>query len=147
MNPTIRTVLNPDGSQDHRLFLQVTHADQDPFPITITVSEFGGRPVITLASTEPEVLLEGLSPGEYALGRRVIAELGDRIELVTEVERFPHFTAPAGARGTVTDLDDSSISVKMDDHLPGAEAWDNEIVWSDDAHPHSEFDSAVKVVR
>jgi len=58
--------------------------------------------------------------------------IGTRLRLTRNVERFPHFIAPKGATGTVTDVTDGNISVLMDDHLAGAEEWDNEIVWSAD---------------
>lgn len=59
---------------------------------------------------------------------RVIAEKG-RIALARDVERFPHFTAPAGSTGTITEVLPDRFTVKMDDHIPGCEEWDNEIVW------------------
>jgi len=55
---------------------------------------------------------------------------GTRVRLTNPVDRYPHFCAEAGATGTVTDVSTDSVSVKMDVHLPGAEEWDNEIVWS-----------------
>lgn len=56
---------------------------------------------------------------------------GIRMRLVRDVERWPFFVAPAGAVGTVTYADDHTVCLRMDDHLPGAEEWDNEIVWSE----------------
>lgn len=57
---------------------------------------------------------------------------GMRVRLARTVERFPHFQAAAGLTGTVTDITDGNISVRMDEHLAGAETWDNEIVWAED---------------
>jgi len=58
--------------------------------------------------------------------------VGARFRLTEAVERFPHFTAPAGAAGTVTDASPHVVCMHMDDYLPGAEDWDNEIVWTID---------------
>lgn len=55
--------------------------------------------------------------------------VGTRVVLTGPVERYPHFIAPAGATGVVTDETRGVLSVRMDEHLPGAEDWDNEIVW------------------
>lgn len=52
---------------------------------------------------------------------------GDRVRLRELVERFPHFEAPAGATGTVTVADRGGVWVRLDEHLPGAEEWANEI--------------------
>jgi hypothetical protein len=57
---------------------------------------------------------------------------GARFQLSRAVERFPHFLAPVGAAGTVVDVGEHVISLHMDEYLPGAEAWDNEIVWTED---------------
>lgn len=54
------------------------------------------------------------------------------MRLVHNVDRFPHFIAMQGATGTINYADDASVCVRMDDHLPGAEEWDNEIVWTSD---------------
>ena len=58
---------------------------------------------------------------------------GDRVELVVDVDRFPHFVAPAGATGVVVDLGDPQIvlAVRLDAPLAGAEEWDNEVHWLD----------------
>lgn len=57
--------------------------------------------------------------------------VGSRWRLKHDVDRFPHFVAPAGATGTVTDTYGAHISLKLDEHLPGAETWENEVVWTD----------------
>jgi hypothetical protein len=56
---------------------------------------------------------------------------GARFQLSRAVERFPHYLAPLGAAGTVVDVGEHVISLHMDEYLPGAEAWDNEIVWTE----------------
>jgi hypothetical protein len=56
----------------------------------------------------------------------------ERLALSCIVERSPHFRAPVGAAGTVVDAGEHVISLHMAEHLPGTEAWDNEIVWTED---------------
>lgn len=55
---------------------------------------------------------------------------GDHIRLARPVERFPHFTAPKGATGTVVEVSDTLIRIRMDEKINGAEEWDNEVCWS-----------------
>ena len=55
---------------------------------------------------------------------------GTPVRLVNDVDRYPHFIAGAGMTGRVTVNDGETFCVRMDQHLPGAEDWDNEIVWS-----------------
>lgn len=58
---------------------------------------------------------------------------GTRVRLRHDVDRYPHFIAPAGALGTVVDIGDESIlAVVLDDYLPGAQDWANEVHWSVD---------------
>lgn len=57
--------------------------------------------------------------------------VGARVVLAGTIDRFPHFMVKAGATGVVTVSDERTIAVKMDDHVKGAEEWDNEIVWYD----------------
>jgi hypothetical protein len=61
--------------------------------------------------------------------------IGQRVRLTRDVERYPHFIADAGTPGTVVDIGSGRwghIAVRMDLHIPGAETWDNEVMWSDD---------------
>lgn len=59
--------------------------------------------------------------------------IGSRWRLKRDIDRYPHFIAPKGAVGTVTDTYNSCISLKLDFQLAGAEGWDNEVVWAEDA--------------
>jgi hypothetical protein len=52
-----------------------------------------------------------------------------RYRLRHDVDRFPHFVARAGMTGTLVEHDDELVTLRMDDHLPGAEEWDNEVCW------------------
>ena len=49
--------------------------------------------------------------------------------LVHDVDRFPHFVARAGSTGTLVAADREAVMLRMDDPLPGAEEWDNEVHW------------------
>jgi hypothetical protein len=55
---------------------------------------------------------------------------GMRLRLRHAVDRYPHFIAPAGAVGTVTHADSNVLCLRLDEYLPGAEEWDNEVVWA-----------------
>lgn len=67
--------------------------------------------------------------------------VGAAVRLVNDVERFPHFIAPAGMTGRVVMKDDDSICIRMDAHLEGAQEWNNEIVWEPrDAYNATWFD-------
>jgi len=52
-----------------------------------------------------------------------------RVELKQDVERYPHFIAKKGMKGTVIRNDDDEIAVKLDEKLIGSEEWDNCVVW------------------
>lgn len=55
--------------------------------------------------------------------------IGTRVRLVRDVDRFPDFTAKAGATGIVTTNAPDFFAVKLDVELDGAEGWDNEVHW------------------
>lgn len=59
--------------------------------------------------------------------------VGRAVQLARVVDRYPHFCCPKGLTGTVTAVDDDYIAVMMEQHIPGAEEWDNEIRWEDKA--------------
>jgi hypothetical protein len=70
---------------------------------------------------------------------KTLPTVGLRVRLRREVDRYPHFIAPKGATGTVTDIPHPDlgwgcIAVRLDQHLPGAETWDNEVLWDIDDH-------------
>jgi hypothetical protein len=68
-----------------------------------------------------------------------LPDIGARFRLVRDVDRYPHFICPAGSCGTVTDTTAGNISLRMDEYLPGAEEWANEILWSDDFGERAAF--------
>jgi hypothetical protein len=58
--------------------------------------------------------------------------VGQRIMLRVEVDRYPHFIVNAGELGTVVTAQDNLVEVEMDNLIPGAEDWDNRVQWCDD---------------
>lgn len=64
---------------------------------------------------------------------------GTRVRLTKDVERYPHFTARKGAKGTVTESGDGTVMVLMDEPIKGCEDWDNEVIWSADLATIEEF--------
>lgn len=54
---------------------------------------------------------------------------GYRFMLFRAVDRFPDFRAPTDLTGTVTAVDDSGVWGRMDQHIAGADQWDNQIHW------------------
>ncbi len=52
-------------------------------------------------------------------------EVGSRVRLKNRVDRFPEFSAPEGATGTINEVTDGMISVKLDVAVQGAEDFDN----------------------
>lgn len=56
-------------------------------------------------------------------------QVGDRVEVVAEVDRFPHFIVKPGAVGTVTEKSDDGLTVEFDAEIKGCEDWDNKVYW------------------
>jgi len=61
---------------------------------------------------------------------------GDRVRLIVDVERYPHFIAKKGSTGIVLDVNPNdwpkTIAVKLDEPLAGCEEWDNCLLWEDE---------------
>lgn len=58
---------------------------------------------------------------------------GARVRFTRSLERFPHFTVPEGAVGEVVEeASHEIVCVRMDEPLPGAEPWDNEVLFTTD---------------
>lgn len=66
-------------------------------------------------------------------------EPGTKVRLAREIERYPHFTAEAGLTGTVTRFDDEVAAVRLDEPVPGAEEWNNEIHWYKNQFEDADF--------
>ena len=73
--------------------------------------------------------------------------MGSRIRLRHDIDRFPHFIARKGSTGVVTRSDDDLFSVKMDEHIDGAEEWGNEVMWTDDFLGEADGDVEVMAIR
>ncbi len=67
--------------------------------------------------------------------------------LTRTVDRYPHFLAPIGARGTVTEVKDWQIAATFDRTLEGAGEWDNSILWDADSDNLSDFESDITRVH
>jgi hypothetical protein len=52
-------------------------------------------------------------------------EVGRRVRLKQRVERYPEFSVPRGSTGTIVEVTDALVSVKIDSPVVGAEGWDN----------------------
>lgn len=52
---------------------------------------------------------------------------GDRVKVTEEVDIYPTGIVPKGAVGTVHDINQKTVIVKMDVYIPGFEEWDNEV--------------------
>jgi hypothetical protein len=81
----------------------------------------------------PDVLLDD-EFGEWSCRscghRRPALEIGTRVRLKHNVDRFPHFLAPAGSVGTVLELDEvGGVWIEMEQRIPGCKEWNNAIVW------------------
>lgn len=70
-------------------------------------------------------------------------KVGQRIMLARSVDRFPHFLAPVGARGTVTRVKDWQITATFDHDLKGAGEWDNSIIWDADSETLGDFEADI----
>ncbi len=58
--------------------------------------------------------------------------VGTRVRLIHDEDRYPHFIAPKGATGVVVETADNiDHAVRLDENLPGAEEWGNEVHWFD----------------
>jgi hypothetical protein len=92
-----------------------------------------------LPKYEVEAAVKAINDGSdvkdrYAyLDHAAVLPVGTRVRLNHDVDRYPHFIAMEGALGTVSQVDERLVCVKMDDNIAGAEEWDNEVHWSTDA--------------
>lgn len=62
-----------------------------------------------------------------------VVKLGLRMRDVVRMRRVVErgsFTVAAGAQGTIVALDSDLLSVEITEPVPGAEPWDNEVIWT-----------------
>lgn len=79
--------------------------------------------------------IRGLKQSLNLLGQGGEYYRGQRVRLKRDVDRYPSFIARKGLVGTIVSTpgpDHMNLAVKMDEHLNGAEEWDNEIHWIED---------------
>jgi hypothetical protein len=82
-----------------------------------------------------------------AIGNATLPAAGTRIGLKRDVERFPYFTAPAGATGTVAEATPDLIRVKLDEPLAGAAEWSNCVHWERTAATTEDFRADVEIIE
>lgn len=92
--------------------------------VRITANENG----VTMTATDLELFIRRELPA-------TVDGEGSRWVLRQPIEKYPHFKAMPGMVGTITEGDCDLVRLKMDVELPGAEEWDNEIVWTEDDDP------------
>jgi hypothetical protein len=96
----------------------------------VVASQFGLLAVIDGSNTAwlvSECQPEGMTPVPVEHDGRF--DVGARVQLTRDVDRYPHFLAKAGMTGTVVQNDRHALAVRMDAVLPGCEEWDNQILW------------------
>ena len=76
-------------------------------------------------------------------GKRV--KVGDRVELARDVDRYDAFIAREGLRGTISEISEHVVTVLLDEHLQGAEEWDNNVCWGS-SDQLAEFDEDVRLL-
>jgi hypothetical protein len=59
-------------------------------------------------------------------------QIGTRVELVQDVDNYPHVYCKAGLTGTLARIDgEGSYWVRMDQYFPSLKEWDNELqIWN-----------------
>jgi hypothetical protein len=58
-----------------------------------------------------------------------LPEIGQRVVLGCDVDRFPHALVGEGATGEVVQADADQIEVRLDAAVPGLAEWDNGLIW------------------
>jgi hypothetical protein len=76
--------------------------------------------------TEPITTLENVPP----------IEVGGRVELIVDEEKWNSFVAAAGSVGTIAKVHlepgQQEVSVLMDKYIPGCEEWGNHVIMTAD---------------
>lgn len=58
--------------------------------------------------------------------------IGDRVRLTADVDRYPHCIVRKGDCGTITQSDECNISVTLDRVYPDLAEWNNALRWDDE---------------
>jgi len=72
--------------------------------------------------------------------------IGDRVTLTCDVDRFDDFVAPAGLTGIVVTTRVDYLEVWMRRRLLGAEDWRNCIIWDATVESHGLPEESLKVI-
>lgn len=83
----------------------------------------------------------GPLPEPHELEVKTLPGIGARVRLKFDVERYPHFIAKAGSTGIVVCADPDSYSVRLTEPLPGAEEWNNQVIWTADDNPMDDVEA------
>lgn len=54
-------------------------------------------------------------------------KVGDRVQTTIEWDYFPDFTLPANSVGTIVEMCEDMVWVKMDKTIDGCEYWENKV--------------------
>ena len=68
-----------------------------------------------------------------------IPKIGQRIRAIIPIDRFPDFILPVGVTGTVESIDKNLAFVRMDEHHPELNEWDNVLHVPGDADPSGDL--------
>lgn len=147
--PSRAVELSAPALSDHMF---VVYREPGPFDIPDPSADFVGAEYFGIESgydQAAQAAIGGLAVGstwtDPDLGvchsvTRVPAKfpsIGARITLRDDADWSPDFEVPKGAKGTVVVANDEMISVKLDEHVDGAENWDNCIQWYPTNNPGS----------
>lgn len=98
-----------------------------------TPVDFDAHPCMKAAKA---ALIEEANKGEVRRLAQPAAfesfKIGDRVRLRHDVDRYPHFIAPADGTGVVESISEDVFSVQMDEFIEGAEDWENCVWWMAD---------------
>jgi len=64
-----------------------------------------------------------------------VLTVGARVRLAEDIDNYPTILVVAGETGTIARVDDESVWVKMDVHLPALDDWKNELEVQREHHP------------
>ena len=70
-------------------------------------------------------------------------QIGQKIQLKRDIDRYPHFIANKGECGYVVEYDSTYVAVQMELYIEGCEEWDNCICWYE--HDFEDFADDVEV--
>jgi hypothetical protein len=73
--------------------------------------------------------------------------IGRRVQFTRNVDRYPHALIQAGEAGTVVTATDETIGVRLDQHVPGLDEWNNEVLFTKDMETYDEFGEACTILE